>query len=132
MRDAGGTLQDPIMPPAIQQFVSSVAARGHAVWLIGSQVNRRGATPSDWDLLIFGDEALLQELSSMEVVSGCDPMVVYDGDRFRKPWSERDSHADSGRLTNWAWKENSERTATYKGTKWPNDWGEQKQAIRVA
>lgn len=119
------------MPPPIQEFVSSLAARGYAVWLIGSQVNRKSAPPSDWDFLIFGDEALLQELSSVEAVSGCDPMVVYDGDHFRKPWSERDSQQNSGSLTNWDWKENSERTATYKGTKWPNDWGDQKEAIRV-
>ena len=55
-------------------------------------------------------------------------MVVYDGDHFRKPWSlER----DSGSLTQWGWQEITEREATYRGTKWPDDWGEQKRAVRV-
>ena len=51
--------------------------------VIGSLVNPAGKSPSDWDFLIFGDEAVLADLSRMEPIPGCDPMVVYDDDHFQ-------------------------------------------------
>lgn len=75
------------MPDPIREFASMLVRSGHAVWVIGSQVNGTATPDSDWDLLVFGDEGLLAELHAMEPVPGCDPMVVHKGDAFTKPWA---------------------------------------------
>jgi len=51
------------LPQHIQAFVSDLLDKGVEVWLIGSRINMTGKPPADWDLLVFGDNTLLRELS---------------------------------------------------------------------
>ena len=120
------------MPAHIQSFVADLLGRGFAVWLIGSQANPTGKPPSDWDFMVFGNEALLDELSSQQPIPDVDLLIVFDGDAFKSPWPRAsDSDIKSGSLTNWKWQHISAESSSYKGTKWPHDWGSTKRAIRL-
>jgi len=116
----------------IQSFVADLLGRGFAVWLIGSQANPTGKPPADWDFMVFGNEALLDELSSQQPITDADPLIVFDGVAFKSPWPRAsDGVIKTGSLTNWKWQQISEESASYEGTKWPHDWGSPKRAIRV-
>lgn len=119
-------------PFHIGSLVESLRCRAREIWLIGSRANGTETTTSDWDLLVFGDEALLKELESRPEVGGADVLVVFDGDGFRSPWSRTDDGVmKTGTLSGWKWHFVSDAEATYEGTKWPNDWGSIKRARRL-
>jgi predicted nucleotidyltransferase len=121
------------LPERIASFVRSLHEAGRTVWLIGSRANGTGNPDSDWDLLVFGDEGLVKELSSCEPVEGVDLFVVYDGNNFRSPWNHTaDWAVRVGSLSGWAWRELSSNEATYNVTMWPNDWGSAKRASRLS
>lgn len=92
------------------------------IWLIGSRANGCAHEHSDWDFLVFANNDTLQSLC-------CDPMfkqndidllVVYDGDSFRKPWTDDDG-LKRGSLEKWKWSEKSKNEAEYTQLKWLKD-----------
>lgn len=119
------------LPTHIASLVDSLRSRAREVWLIGSRANGTETTTSDWDLLVFGNEALLTELESSREVDGADVLVVFDGTSFRSPWSRAADGMKSGTLSGWKWQLVSDAEATYEGTKWPKDWGSTKRARRL-
>lgn len=107
--------------------------RGFDVWLFGSQVNRTNKSPLDWDFIVFGDANLLNELSGLVPVPDVDLLIVTDGDTFESPWPRAsDGVIKRGSLSSWEWTQQNGQSATYRGTKWPNDWGSIKLAARVS
>ncbi len=61
-----------------------------------------------------------------------DLLVVTDGENFECPWPRSpDGLVKRGELAKWQWTRTSENAAHYEGTKWPDDWGSQKNAIRI-
>jgi hypothetical protein len=120
-----------LLPEKIQAFVSHLADSGYRVWLIGSRANDTAHETSDWDLLVFGNEALIGELADQRPIENVDVLVVYDGNNFCSPWNDKkEGIAKAGSLADWDWQEQSDTKATYKGTKWPQDWGSLKHAKR--
>jgi hypothetical protein len=123
----------PDLPAPIRAFVSDLANSGFSVWLIGSQANGTSNEASDWDLLVFGNERLLECLAVQEPIENIDLLVVYDGDAFCSPWNQTmEGFTKWGSLSGWKWREVSDAEATYSGTKWPHDWGSPKQAKKLA
>lgn len=122
----------PPMPEQVKSFAFGLVARGLEVWIIGSQVNRVENPPSDWDFIIFGDEDLINEMSQIKPVLHVDLLVVYDGDNFKSPWPRpSDGVIKTGSLSSWKWKQIRPNLASYEGTKWPDDWGSTKRAIKI-
>ena len=120
------------LPPDVQVLVQGLIAAGYPVWLFGSRANGTSTSASDWDLLVFGNEQLLNELVEARPIENVDLMVVYDGDAFKSPWSrDAEGAVKSGSLSTWSWSETSSVEATYSGTKWPDDWGSSKTAKRL-
>ena len=103
------------------------------VWLIGSRANHSVHAGSDWDLIAFADEATCEavEADSQWHRLDVDLLIVTDGNSFKRPWGR----AKTGDLTKWEWHQVDPWSATYKGTKWPDDeemWTEETlRAIRV-
>jgi predicted nucleotidyltransferase len=121
------------LPDDLRNFVKRVSSTGHEVWLIGSRANGTARTNSDWDVLIFGNKALLDALAMEEPLDNVDILVVHDGDAFQSPWNKtKEGVLKSGSLSGWEWQPKSETEATYSGTKWPNDWGSTRQATRIS
>ena len=117
-------------PAAISDFVKSLS--GYEVWLIGSRANGTARENSDWDLLVFGSADLLARLEGQSMVEDVDVLVVVDRDRLQSPWKRTtDGVVKSGSLAGWKWTRKSEREATYEGTKWPDDWGSPRRAVRI-
>ena len=121
------------LPSKLRNFIERVSRDGFDVWLIGSRANGNARADSDWDLLVFGDKALLDALRDEEPVEETDVLVVHDGNAFESPWKTRkEGVLMSGSLSGWEWQRDSETEATYSGTKWPHDWGSVKRATRIA
>lgn len=103
------------------------------VWLIGSRANRSAHAGSDWDLVAFADEATSEavEADSQWHRPDVDLLVVTDGNNFKRPWGA----PKAGSLTRWGWRQTDPGSATYEGTKWPDEdemWTEERfQAVRV-
>lgn len=114
-----------------------------AVWLFGSRANGSSKADSDWDLLAFGDRAILDALRADNTFRHpeVDLFIVHDGNRFESPWPDGDE-AKLGRLQNgfefnpdryvygYRWKELSEREAAYVSTR-DFDCADQLRAWRV-
>lgn len=90
-----------------------------SVWLIGSRANNRETQNSDWDLLVFGNRYVIEELKNNSSFNypDVDLLVVYDGDRFEAPWINEDKKKKQkkGSLTAWGWVLESPSSATYEG-----------------
>jgi len=88
-----------------------------SIWLIGSRANGASNVNSDWDLIVFATEDILQNLQNCRSihVKEIDLLVVYNckGD-FKKPWAEQDGNFKTGNLKDWGWQEQSETKATYR------------------
>ena len=86
------------------------------IWLFGSRANCTSHDDSDWDLMVFGSEAVLQDLQ--RDIRFIDPMfdvlVVYDGDKFAGLQTQNQKN---GSLTEWQWTKDSAELATYHATK---------------
>ncbi len=85
----------------------------------------------------MADQSTLDALSAAPRFNdpAVDLLVVYDGNQFRKPWSDGDRQKH-GSLKGWAWKEISEVEATYRATKLRDDdesnvWIRMATAVRV-
>lgn len=92
------------------------------VWLIGSRAEGSERPNSDWDYLVFANHGVLRSLIQRKnfKTSEIDLLVVYDGDRFMKPWRDG-SLIKRGSLSGWQWERISETEATYKATKFSED-----------
>lgn len=86
-----------------------------SIWLIGSRANDTHKEDSDWDFLIFADEELLNSLEKRPALrlQYVDFLVVFNGDDFRDPWSNK-----RGSLSDWKWKQLSTGRAKYWEVKW--------------
>lgn len=78
-----------------------------SIWLIGSRANNTYRGNSDWDLIIFAGQEILEKLKE-DInlnMSEVDLLVVYDGENFRSPWSRGDekNNYKSGCLKGWQW-----------------------------
>lgn len=121
------------LPDHLCNFVERVSRAGYEVWLMGSRANGTARINSDWDLLIFGDKALLDALKKEDPLGEVDVLVVHDGNAFQSPWNKTDEGIlKSGSLSGWEWQRKSATEATYSGTKWPHDWGSIKKSILIA
>ena len=89
------------------------------IWLIGSRVNGSERPNSDWDYLIFGTERVINSLRQQPRLnaSNIDLLIVYDGNRFKKPWRDG-SQIKSGSLSGWGWEVTGDGTAIYRAAKW--------------
>lgn len=116
----------------IQPLVHDLLVCGNEVWLIGSRANGYSKHTSDWDFIVFGDDSLLQKLSELPAPERVDLLVVTDGQNFRSPWPRiLDGVYKQGELAKWKWSRKSASAATYESTKWPDDWGTERTALRV-
>jgi hypothetical protein len=126
-------MQAANLPPHIQAFVADLLRRGFDVWLIGSRANPTNEQPNDWDFVVFGSAKLLEQLRSAKPIPDLDLLIVVDGENFEGPWPRAtDGVIKHGSLTTWKWTQTGSDSATYKGTKLPDDWGSPKSAIRVS
>ena len=92
------------------------------IWLIGSRAEGNPRQNSDWDYLIFANHRVLRALRQKKYFNlpSTDLLIVYDGDRFEKPWREG-TVRKGGSLTGWGWKRVSATEATYKAAKFSDD-----------
>jgi predicted nucleotidyltransferase len=89
------------------------------IWLLGSRANGSHRPDSDWDFLVFANQRVLNSLTrnSRFKRPDVDLLVVYDGDKFCKPWRDpKKARKKRGSLSGWEWKSLSDE-ATYKATK---------------
>lgn len=100
-----------------------------SIWLIGSRANANFRPDSDWDLLIFGTQKIIDDLSHRREFKkkNIDLLVVYNGNDFKEPWepSSDNKEIKNGSLSKWKWKEINPIGAMYiarKGIK-DNDGG---------
>jgi predicted nucleotidyltransferase len=114
------------LPDPIQTVIADILRQGFDVWLIGSRVNPTGKPPKDWDFVVVGNAALLEQLRLETPVPDLDILVVFDGDNFESPW--RDA---SGSLIRWKWASTGPDSVAYQGTKWPNFGDSPRRGIRV-
>lgn len=111
------------MNPELLEFVAELSDRFDcrilSIWLFGSRANGNAKALSDWDLLVFSDRAVLEELRKDEHLhrGSADLLVVYDGDNFEKPWGE----TKSGSLSQWKWQQLSPTSAQYESIKFYPD-----------
>ena len=93
-----------------------------SIWLFGSRANSSHRTDSDWDLLVFADQQIFDELkrNSHFRDDKIDLLVVFNDREFEKPWSD-EKGAKHGSLKSWEWVEASTDLATYKSVKYKDE-----------
>ena len=102
-----------------KEYARRVATRCkgfESIWLIGSRANGSARADSDWDLLAFGDPAVLACLRAASDLhdSNVDFLVVTNGEDFESAWG---SKKKTGSLSQWDWNASADE-AHYTGTKW--------------
>ena len=92
------------------------------VWLIGSRANNTFHSGSDWDFIVFADEATLKALKALPQCQkeNVDLLIVYNGNDFVCPWGEA-VNSKSGDLKTWEWQRMSESEVQYTAVKWVDD-----------
>jgi predicted nucleotidyltransferase len=92
-----------------------------SIWLFGSRINGTSRPDSDWDLLVFGTQETIDELSQNSEFNqdNIDLLVVYNGNDFKAPWPAQHGNGEqkSGSLKEWCWKKLNHQIAFYEGTK---------------
>jgi predicted nucleotidyltransferase len=88
------------------------------IWLMGSRANGTHRPDSDWDYFVFGNERILRSLARRRKFHqpDIDPLIVYDGNQFRKPWADG-PRWKTGSLSAWQWNLVGHGEATYWATK---------------
>ena len=104
------------MPSNISAALDELTRRCPEVWLIGSRANPTEKPPNDWDIVVLGDRALLDEFRTRAPVEGLDLLIVLDGDNFESPWPRADGATKRGSLSGWGWRK-TDTGAVYVGTK---------------
>jgi predicted nucleotidyltransferase len=91
------------------------------VWLFGSRANNTIHPKSDWDFLVFADEAILKELKEHTEYQkdNVDLAIVYNGDDI--VFVLKNGKHESGDFKFWEWQRMSETEAKYTGVKWVAD-----------
>ena len=94
------------------------------IWLFGSRANDTAEPQSDWDYLVYADDAsVLNALCQDKAYhdAGIDLFIVVDDDHALKPWTDPDGTSkklalgsDPGGL---AWKALSDTEAQYRATR---------------
>ena len=108
-----------MLDPSVKTYVKELAVaypQISSVWLFGSRANQNARADSDWDLLVFGSRDILRllKIDTRFHNRSVDLLVVYDGENFVEA---REEGRKSGSLSEWAWKEEDQSTATYRATK---------------
>lgn len=108
-----------MVPDCVKIHVNAlfhVDANISEVWLVGSQANGAAGTDSDYDLLIFGNQATIGLLALRSDLrrEDIDLLVLVNSDEFKTPWEPN----KSGTLTKWQWQKSGEESATYTAAKW--------------
>lgn len=88
-----------------------------SIWLFGSRANNTSNNDSDWDLLIFANQNILNQLKQNKAYrhNNIDPLIVYDGNNFQSPWLRIDKNAyKSGNLNEWKWDLLNNKEAQYE------------------
>ncbi|MFT6288373.1 MAG: putative nucleotidyltransferase [Alcanivorax sp.] len=106
----------------LQTLVSEIPSL-QEIWLIGSLANGTERVDSDWDLLVFSDQAGYKQLQMRPDFKreNVDLLVVFDGENFEEPWPDHYENRKSGTLTGWCWKRTGKTSATYESTKFIPD-----------
>jgi len=90
----------------------------NSIWLIGSRANNSYKDNSDWDLLVFANQDMLDSLKKdMNFnMPEIDLLVVYDDNNFISPWPRNDKESEhkKGCLKSWQWNFVDEFSAKYK------------------
>lgn len=90
------------------------------IWLLKSPTKDYAGADAAWNLLVFADEDMFQQLRRHVQFRRTDLklLVVRDGDEFREPWG---NDPEQGYLSEWEWVKTSDREARYQGSKWVQD-----------
>ena len=93
-----------------------------SIWLFGTRANNSYRSDSDWDLLVFGNQQILDDLKRNDTFYNdqIDLMIVFNDNEFEKPWSD-EKGVKHGSLRSWEWLEISSKEATYKSVKYINE-----------
>ncbi len=127
-RRSSAPLSPMNMNPIIKEYIERLT-RGYpgikSIWLFGSRANNSHRADSDWDLLVFADQHVFEELKRNKNFHDdrIDLLIVFNDNDFEKPWPD-DKGAKHGSLKNWDWAETSTQLATYKSVKYKseNEW----------
>lgn len=105
--------------PYVEQLVKEYP-RIESVWLMGSRANDSYREESDWDLLVFANNEILDSMRQHRDLKRerVDVLVVYGSIHFEEPWPEVEVRAKGGRLSgsnshSWEWNQTSQTEATY-------------------
>lgn len=93
-----------------------------SIWLFGTRANNSYRPDSDWDLLVFGNQQILDELKTNDTFHNdqIDLMIVFNDNEFEKPWPDKKGFKH-GSLKGWEWLQISSKNATYKSVKYINE-----------
>ena len=93
-----------------------------SIWLLGSRANNSYNDDSDWDLLVFANKDILEDLRRNNYFKekGIDVLIVFDGENFEGPWPDNKG-IKRGDLTSWNWDNVSDKEATYRSVKYINE-----------
>lgn len=86
--------RDMELDEEIETYISNLVKAFDAireVWLFGSRENNTHNPASDWDLLMFADQATLTAMQNLPDLEkqNVDLLVVHNGNDFICPWGER-------------------------------------------
>lgn len=110
------------MDAQISQYIEELAATYPAItsaWLIGSRANGTAKPTSDWDILLFSDEAVVKAIAGNDRFhrKDVDLLIVKESGQFEKPWGI----PKSGSLARWQWQQESPLEASYVEVKFIPD-----------
>ncbi|NOT11052.1 MAG: nucleotidyltransferase domain-containing protein [Methylococcaceae bacterium] len=107
-----------MLEPSVKKYVEELVKaypQIECVWLFGSRANYTERADSDWDLLAFGSQVILESLTNDKRFRqpSIDLLIVYDSENFNDPWEL----GKRGSLQEWAWKKEDQNLAMYRATK---------------
>lgn len=104
----------PVINSYLDGLLKSISSI-ESIWLLGSRANGTAKPESDWDFLVFGDDAVFEKIQNSPSLhmKNVDLLVVAADGSFKKPYGEE----KSGDLKSWEWRIITSETATYKSAK---------------
>lgn len=111
-----------IMKQKVEQYITNLVARHpgiKSIWLFGSRANNSYREDSDWDLLVFANQQIFNELKETKSIHDhkIDLLIVFNNKDFENPWPD-EKDTKKGTLKDWEWNELSPSEATYKSVKY--------------